>query len=212
MKTLDEIGIKCKTDKNSKHMNYLNIYERYIKHLRCSHITFLEIGIYKGESIRMWDEYFSYNKTKLYAVDIDKKCKDIHKSKRVKILIGNQKDRIFLKKLTNIVKPFDIIIDDGGHTMEEQQISFGYLFRYLNSGGIYVIEDLITSHKGYKQKYYNKTNTKNTTLNMLKNLVISGKIISDFMLKSESKYIENQILSCKIEKGNNSEIAFMIKR
>ena len=39
---------------------------------------------------------------------------------------------------------FDIIIDDGGHTMKQQQISLGILFFAVKSGGYYVIEDLHT--------------------------------------------------------------------
>ena len=44
---------------------------------------------------------------------------------------------------TNIT--FDIIIDDGGHTMKQQQTSFGVLFKNVSSGGLYILEDLHTS-------------------------------------------------------------------
>ena len=37
---------------------------------------------------------------------------------------------------------FDMIIDDGGHTMEQMQVSLNYLWDELKSGGLYVIEDL----------------------------------------------------------------------
>ena len=37
---------------------------------------------------------------------------------------------------------FDMIIDDGGHTMEQMQVSLNYLWDSVKSGGIYVIEDL----------------------------------------------------------------------
>ena len=35
-----------------------------------------------------------------------------------------------------------MIIDDGGHTMEQMQTSLNYLWNSLKSGGLYVIEDL----------------------------------------------------------------------
>jgi hypothetical protein len=41
---------------------------------------------------------------------------------------------------------FDIIIDDGGHTMKQQITSLNKLFFALKSGGLYVIEDLSTSY------------------------------------------------------------------
>ena len=37
---------------------------------------------------------------------------------------------------------FDMIIDDGGHTMEQMQISLNYLWDQVKPGGLYVIEDL----------------------------------------------------------------------
>ena len=37
---------------------------------------------------------------------------------------------------------FDMIIDDGGHTMEQMQTSLNHLWDSLKSGGVYVIEDL----------------------------------------------------------------------
>ena len=42
--------------------------------------------------------------------------------------------------------PFDIIIDDGGHTMEQQIISIETLFPLLSDGGVYLVEDTHTSY------------------------------------------------------------------
>ena len=42
--------------------------------------------------------------------------------------------------------PFDIIIDDGGHTMEQQIASIETLFPALNEGGVYLCEDTHTSY------------------------------------------------------------------
>ena len=41
---------------------------------------------------------------------------------------------------------FDIILDDGGHKMDQQITSFRVLFPILKSGGVYIIEDLGTSY------------------------------------------------------------------
>jgi hypothetical protein len=37
------------------------------------------------------------------------------------------------------------VIEDGGHTMRQQITSFEVLFPFLNPGGIYFLEDLLTS-------------------------------------------------------------------
>ena len=52
----------------------------------------------------------------------------------------------FLESLINKLKNFDIIIDDGSHQSKHIIKSFNFLFPYLNTNGIYVIEDLQTSY------------------------------------------------------------------
>ncbi len=42
--------------------------------------------------------------------------------------------------------PFDVIIDDGGHTMSQQITAIEYLFGTLNDGGVYIVEDTHTSY------------------------------------------------------------------
>jgi hypothetical protein len=42
---------------------------------------------------------------------------------------------------------FDIIIDDGGHTVKQQRVSVETLWSSLKSGGYYIIEDLHTNIK-----------------------------------------------------------------
>jgi hypothetical protein len=40
---------------------------------------------------------------------------------------------------------FDIVIDDGGHTMNQQRVSLEKLWQIVKPGGYYFIEDLQTS-------------------------------------------------------------------
>lgn len=107
--------------------------------IRRKNLKILEIGVQYGGSVEMWAKYF--HNSLITGIDIDPVCK-IHASKRVSIWIGDQTDRAFLSQFKN----YDIIIDDGGHTMNQQQTSFECLFPLLNPGGIYVIEDLHTSY------------------------------------------------------------------
>jgi hypothetical protein len=61
---------------------------------------------------------------------------------------GSQDDAAFLRKIIDQVQPnrFDIIIDDGGHTMNQQKVSIDTLIAAVPPGGFYVIEDLETSY------------------------------------------------------------------
>ena len=122
-----------------KHSDYFEVYDKHFRAIRERKLNILEIGVQYGGSVEMWAKYFPY--AHITGVDIDPMCK-IHAGARVSIKIGDQSDRAFLSQFKN----YDIIIDDGGHTMSQQQISFEVLFPLLNPGGIYVIEDLHTSY------------------------------------------------------------------
>lgn len=112
---------------------------------------------------------------------------------------------------------YDIIIDDGPHTMSSQQKFLGFMFRNLKSGGVFVSEDLHTSYsknidKTGKLQYNSFPYTEKTTLWMFQNYLNTKKIDSDFMTEDEIKYLENNISEIYIEKGKNSEIVFIIKK
>ena len=115
--------------------------------------------------------------------------------------------------LDSVIKTFgldyDVIIDDGPHTMASQQIFLGYMFQYLKSGGVFVIEDLHTSRFG---GVYNTPHTDKNTLWMLENYINTHTIDSDFMVKKEIEYLNNNIKNVYIEKAKNSEITFIIKK
>lgn len=81
---------------------------------------------------------------------------------------GSQEDVTFLEQFKSTVQPFDIIIDDGGHTMNQQRTSFIALLPLVRSGGYYVIEDLETSYMPiYGGQYLNAS----TTIEFIKTLI-----------------------------------------
>ena len=99
----------------------------------------LEIGIYSGGSLGMWLHYFG-PRCKIYGVDIAQECRS-NESESVKVFIGDQGDRNFLKHLKTQVPLLDIVIDDGGHQPHQQIASFEELFPHLRPGGVYLCED-----------------------------------------------------------------------
>jgi hypothetical protein len=125
-----------------KKEEFLDIYDSHFTPFKYKPIRFLEIGVQHGGSLEIWRQYFE-NMTELVGVDCTKECKDFEEG-ITKIVIGDQADKELLESLGN----FDIIVDDGGHSMHQQRVSFEVLFPKLNKGGIYVIEDLHTSYWG----------------------------------------------------------------
>ena len=137
MLSLKEIGLKYPTNKND--YGFLDIYEKYFKNLREKKLNILEIGVDKGDSLRLWKEYF-FN-SNICGIDIDKKDFIIED---VKIYQGNQNDKMLLDKIAQKHGKFDIIIDDGSHVSKHIINSFNYLFDHLSKNGIYIVEDLQT--------------------------------------------------------------------
>ena len=139
MLSLKEIGLKYPTNKND--YGFLDIYEKYFKVLRDKELKILEIGVDKGDSLRLWREYFV--NAKICGLDIEKKDFSIH---NVEIFQGDQNDKNLLNKIAKNYGKFDIIIDDGSHVSKHIINSFNHLFDHLNQGGIYIVEDLQTSY------------------------------------------------------------------
>ena len=78
-------------------------------------------------------------------LDIDPACKELEVP-GLTVEIGDQSDGIFLQDVATKHRPFDIIIDDGGHKMNQQIASFNALWPRLSDGGLYVVEDTHTSY------------------------------------------------------------------
>ena len=127
--------------------HYFDIYERYFGRYRDRPIRMLEIGVFRGGSLRMWKQYFHPDSI-IVGIDVDKSCQ-AHEiaDQNVFVRIGSQADPNFLAEVTGEFGPFDIILDDGSHKTHHQIVSFGALFRpALKDGGCYMVEDTHTNY------------------------------------------------------------------
>src|SRR5688500_2649785 len=134
-------AVAAATDKGPGGHNYTELYERLFFPWKDEPIKIFEIGIAGGGSLKMWQAYFS--QARIFAVDILPKPE--FDNARVKTLIADQANRDQLQAAINTAGEVHILIDDGGHTMEQQQVSLGFLFKHVRPGGYYVIEDVHTS-------------------------------------------------------------------
>lgn len=192
-KSLTELGQFFETDKTLTH-NFTEFYEEKLKHLKNEKINILEIGIMKGESLRMWKEYFP--NAVIYAVDIN----DLkyYQEDRIFIEQCDQTDHIKMNSIFPNVK-FDVIIDDGGHSMFQQQFSLISIFNRLKKGGFYILEDLHTSLEYHY--FYNNDLTKKTALELLENFSDKKEEFDGFHVhKDNIKTIYDRIESCEIYK------------
>lgn len=128
----------------NKWLHYFEIYDRYFNKYRNKEVTILEIGVNKGGSLQMWKDYFG-PKAKIYGVDVNPQCKTLEED-QIEIFIGSQSDRIFLNDLKKQIPKLDILLDDGGHTMKQQIVTFQEMFGHIKENGIYFCEDCHTSY------------------------------------------------------------------
>lgn len=137
---LDDIGGKYGTDKSSKYHDYLRKYELFFSKWKNQRFVLLELGVYKGASLKTLGEYFS--DAEIIGVDIDRKCKTYEGENR-KVVITDLSIWDNIAKLA-LFNP-SIVIDDASHMWSHQIKALFALFPKLPSGGIYIIEDLGTS-------------------------------------------------------------------
>ncbi|CCF47370.1 hard-surface induced protein 5 [Colletotrichum higginsianum] len=112
-------------------------------------ITSVSIHSYgPGASYKTWMKYFPH--VDLNTVEYDEICGKAWTAKNPEatVFYGEQASAPFIKKVgSEVTAPglVDIIVDDGGHTMTQQENSLRELWPFLRPGGIYFAEDLHTS-------------------------------------------------------------------
>jgi hypothetical protein len=124
--------------------HYFEIYDRHFARFRGQPVQIVEFGVSQGGSLALWRDYFG-PQAQIVGVDINPHCKAFE-APGVRIEIGDQEDRAFLRRLAASLPPVDILIDDGGHTMQQQICTFEELFAKVAPSGVYLIEDLHTSY------------------------------------------------------------------
>ena len=130
-----------------KWLHYFELYERHLQRFVGRPVNVLEIGVFSGGSLGMWHEYFGAGCT-VYGVDIEPACR-AYAGERTKVLIGDQGDRDFWRRVRAEVPRFDVVIDDGGHTPEQQIVTLEEVLPYMSPGGVYVCEDVVGDNNGF---------------------------------------------------------------
>jgi hypothetical protein len=205
MAEFKDIGTRTGTDKIYNH-GYHRFYPLFLeKYRNVDGFKMLEIGLYKGQSLALWKEYFP--RGFIYTADICIPEYIPAEGDRYKVFLADQSSLTDLEKVKNgIGEKIPFIIDDGSHNPEHQLISFNYLFEsLLSDGGCYIIEDIETSywvhHKFDGIKYGYKSD--NSIQEIFKTLVDN---VNDKYLSPQNKELQNSLVT-KINNGIKSRIA-----
>ena len=139
--------------RSSKHSTYFNTYDHLFSQYKGKKITFVEVGILGGGSLFMWRDFFGPD-ARIIGVDLNPNAKK-WKNQGFDIFIGSKSDINFWKAFFQAVGPIDILLDDGGHTYEQQIVTAEMVLPNIKDEGLLVVEDTHSSYmKGFGRKKY----------------------------------------------------------
>lgn len=123
-----------------KWLHYFDFYHPHLQKFIGQDVHVVEIGVFSGGSMDMWKEYFGAG-CQISGIDLEEACR-VYEGNRVKIYIGDQEDRNFWRQFRADAPPVDVLIDDGGHTPEQQMVTLEEMLPHLKPGGIFICEDI----------------------------------------------------------------------
>lgn len=101
-------------------------------------VKYLEIGIWKGGSLRWAADYFH---PQSLIAGIDRELPYDEFPKNIVMHMADQSDEDKLKRIAGLYHDIDIVIDDGCHFAKETGNTWNAFWPRVRQGGIYIIED-----------------------------------------------------------------------
>lgn len=226
--SLSKLSSLCGSDKHAH--GFTDFYQKYLGELDPKVIC--EIGMggrippgffgygqieedNPGGSSRMWLRYFP--NSKVYIMDnfsqvseeeVNTVITEVVNTNdgRYNLVQGDQADREDLKNyMKNVGSEVDFLVDDGGHKMDQQQISLGFLFPHIKAGGFYIIEDIHTSEFNPGPKWGLYDDRSNSTLKMLENFQHTGKFASYYMSQEQTDYLNEHVTFCEVWRSSDGK-------
>lgn len=155
MSTLKDLVDDTRTDKNTRH-DYLDVYHQLMSRLRSSATNVLEIGlgenndVCNGGSMKLWLDYFDH--AQVHGVEILDRSLYVNGWDKTwwNQLLSNP--RLHIHFSTNAYSPdfvdtlkdkkFDVLLDDGPHTLESMIYFVQLYLPLLADNGLLIIEDI----------------------------------------------------------------------
>ena len=131
--------------KSIKHSSYFDVYEKLFHRYRNKPVVFVEIGVLNGGSLFMWRDYFG-KQAQIIGIDLNPEARRWQEH-GFDIFIGDQANPSFWQQIITKYPQIDVILDDGGHTYEQQIMTTELLKPHIKDGGLIVIEDTHTSYQ-----------------------------------------------------------------
>lgn len=134
-----------RTDKNTTH-SYLELYQQLLFSKKDTAKNILEIGILHGGSINLWNDFFT-NAT-IYGADImnsnDGMWDDLKNKDSIILYTSTDAYNEYFFNTTFLNKniKFDMMLDDGPHSLESMKQFIKLYSQIMTDDGILIIEDV----------------------------------------------------------------------
>ena len=132
------------TDKNDWH-GFCDYYEENLSEYKDKEVSLLELGTNYGCSAIMWHDFLPNSKMLLLDIQetMNPKCWAIMNNDRFTYANCDAYDFSNVEEVKNLFpEGFDIIFDDGPHTLDSQKKCIEYYLPILKDGGTMFIEDV----------------------------------------------------------------------
>jgi hypothetical protein len=144
--SLEQIVDNSRTDKNTAH-SYLPLYQHLLIKKKETAKNVLEVGIYNGGSIKLWNDFFT--NSNVHALDIMNELnvwEEIKNKERIKLYTSSDayNNDFFVTNFLNKNIKCDFMLDDGPHTLESQKQFIKLYSQIMTDDGILIIEDVQT--------------------------------------------------------------------
>ena len=194
-------------DKKITAHGYAKIYEKYLKEKKEKNLNIIELGSFYGNASAAF--YFYFKNSQIYSADINPDMY-LYRSKRLKNFFTDTSSRASIENniLTRNTK-FDLIIEDASHMLKDQIISLFILFKNLNSGGIFIVEEIDFPEKREDMRDGQEFPDLKT---ILKKIINKENFNSKYINEHEKNYFLENFDTIKFYTGNVNEIAIIKKK
>ena len=169
---------------------YAKIYENYFKEIKKNKMNIIELGAFYGNASAAL--YFYFKNSFIFSADINPDM-FLYRSKRIKNFYTDTSSRSSIQE--NLLKmdiKFDIIIEDASHMLKDQIISLFMLFKSLQSGGLFIIEEIDFPEKREDMRINQNQPDLKTILKKANN---NENFSSEYVTDEEKKYFLNNFQS-----------------
>jgi hypothetical protein len=118
----------------------LDKYEELFSPIKSTAQLVVEIGVHKGASIKLWDDYFE--QANVIGIDTTPPSRHYSNVNLSSPTIAIRVCDAYTEAVSSLIKDADVIIDDGPHTLASQLKFLELYSSSVKVGGRLIIEDI----------------------------------------------------------------------